>query len=161
MAIQFAAARSAHVVASSRSIKVTDQLLALGANEVIGGEPDTSDFDVILDLVAGDAVSDFVGRLRPNGRYVLAGVAAGMPPAEFASLLISKFRHSLTVATFSLDTVDSEDILKAAQDIFRSVVDGRFRTVVSKTLPLRDAEVALAKLSAGDHLGKIVLDAGA
>ena len=100
MAIQLAAARGAHVIASTRSGDAK-RLRDLGAAEVLDARADGVDaIDAVIDLVAGEATGVFVERLRANGRYLIAGIAGGMPPPHFAAALISGFRRSLSVSTF-------------------------------------------------------------
>jgi len=113
--------------------------------------------DVVIDLVAGPDTGKYVEQLNANGRYVIAGIAAGMPSANLASTLIEHFRRSLSIATLSLDTVPDHDLNSAAEQIFADVEAGRLTPVVAATFPLEEAEQAHQLLAKGGLLGKIIL----
>ncbi|MFW0153113.1 hypothetical protein ACNUDN_25365 [Mycobacterium sp. smrl_JER01] len=61
-------------------------------------------FDVIIDIVGGAKAPEFIDRLAPNGRMVIAGMVAGSVPADVGSRLLSRFQLSRSVAAFSVDT---------------------------------------------------------
>jgi NADPH2:quinone reductase len=58
---------------------------------------------VIIDIDGGAAMPAFIDRLAPNGRMVVAGVVAGLPPADFGMRLMGAgaFQQSRSFATFS------------------------------------------------------------
>lgn len=113
--------------------------------------------DVVVDLVAGPDTGAYLEKLNPNGRYVLAGIAAGMPSPDFANALLADFRRSRSVATLSLDTVADADLNRAAEEIFDHVDAGRIVPEVAATLPLHDADRAHHLLAKGGMTGKVVL----
>jgi NADPH:quinone reductase len=157
MAIQLAEALGATVIASSRG-RHGERLCALGAREVVG--PNASgaeDFDVVIDPVAGSDVGRLIARLRPNGRYVIAGIAGGMPPDDFGKALAAGFRRTLGVSTFSLDTVSANLVREAAGQLFARAARKQISAVVDRVLPLAEAARAHALLSGGEVLGKLVL----
>lgn len=113
--------------------------------------------DVVIDLVAGPETSAFVDQLKANGRYVMAGISAGMPPADFAGSLIADFRLSRSIATLSLDTVSDADLNRAMDKIFADVAAGEIKSVVAQTLNLAQADQAHHLIAKGGLHGKIVL----
>jgi NADPH2:quinone reductase len=60
---------------------------------------------VIIEIAGGPEMSTFIDRLAPNGRMVVVGAVAGMPPAYLGTRLKAAFQQSRSVATFSLDNV--------------------------------------------------------
>lgn len=115
--------------------------------------------DVVVDLVAGSDTGAFVEKLDANGRYVIAGISAGMPPADFARSLVGDFRRSRSVATLSLDTVSDADLAGAADKIFADVAAGKIKPVVAHRLTLEQADQAHQLIANGGVHGKIVLQA--
>ena len=157
MAVQLAASRGATVLATTRG-RHAERLRRLGAHAVVPDDAAVVDqCDVVVDLVAGDAVPAFIDRLAPNGRYVIAGIAAGMPPAEFGAPLLGGFRRSLSVATFSLDTVPPAAVRDGARRLFADLAAGRLAPVIDQRLPLDQGSAAHARLTRGGVLGKLVL----
>lgn len=113
--------------------------------------------DVVIDLVAGPETGKHLKQLNANGRYVMAGIAAGMPPDDFASVLMTEFRRSLSFATFSLDTIaDSESNLAAAQ-IFAEVEAGLLKPVIAQEFELAHAQQAHDLLAQAAPTGKFIL----
>ena len=129
----------------------------LGARIVDARQAPLSSVDVTIDLVAGPETGRYIDNLNANGRYVIAGITAGVPPEDFASTLVTDFRRSRTLATLSLDTVSNADLNRAAEKIFANVAAGKIAPIVARTLPLAEAELAHQILSNGGVRGKIVL----
>jgi NADPH:quinone reductase-like Zn-dependent oxidoreductase len=114
-------------------------------------------FDVIIDIVGGADIPLFIDRLAPNGRLVVVGVVAGMPPADFGMQLMRSFQQSRSVATFSLDTVPAATLEAARAELFADAVQGRIHPVVHALLPLDDAAEAHRQMDLGTVFGRIVL----
>ena len=70
-----------------------------------------------------------------------------------------KKRGILTGTTLRARTAaEKRDIRDAVETMFWDhVAAGRIRTVVDSTFPLAEAEAAHARMTAGGHVGKIVL----
>lgn len=139
------------------------RLRELGATHVLdrAGEGDAAapkNYDVIIDIVGGAAMPAFIDRLAPNGRLVIVGVVAGMPPTDFGGRLLGGFQQSRSVATFSLDTVpvQARDAVRAEQ--FAAAALGELHAVVHQVLPLEQAEQAHRQMDAGTVFGRIVLN---
>lgn len=138
------------------------RLVELGATHVLDrsgtGEADApASFDLIIDIVGGADVPDFIDRLAPNGRLVLVGAVAGMPPADFGMRLVRAFQQSRSVATFSLDTVPTAGRDAARARFFEAAVAGELHPVVHEVLPLERAADAHREMDAGTVFGRIVL----
>jgi NADPH:quinone reductase-like Zn-dependent oxidoreductase len=120
-----------------------------------GGGP--AMFDVIIDIVGGADVPAFIDRLAPNGRLVIVGAVAGMPPSDFGMQLMRSFPQSRSVATFSLDAVPSATLEAGRAELFADAVRGRIHPVVHAVLPLDDAAEAHRQMDLGTVFGRIVL----
>ncbi|HET6290360.1 MAG TPA: zinc-binding dehydrogenase, partial [Amycolatopsis sp.] len=137
-----------------------DRLRELGATHVLdrsGGGNGPVGYGVIIDIVSGVDMPSFFDRLNPNGRLVLVGVVAGMPPADFGTKLMATFRKSLSFTAFSANTIPEADrrVIEAAQ--FAAAARGELRPVVHEVLPLEDAVLAHRKMDDGEVFGRIVL----
>lgn len=156
------------VAATTSSAERGRRLRELGASLVLdraGTREDTGEdgageseaFDVIIDIVGGDAVPDFIDRLAPNGRMVLVGIVAGLPPADFGMRLMHTFRQSRSFATFSLDTVPIDKWRKTRSELFDAAVSGTPHPVVHKVMALDQAAEAHRLMDEGTVFGRIVL----
>jgi NADPH2:quinone reductase len=160
--VQLAARGGAGVVAvTTSSAERGDRLRALGATHVLNragdGEDAPEGYDVIIDVVAGAAMPDFLGRLNPNGRLVAVGMMGGRPPAEFGMKLFADARKSWSFATFSSDTVPQAERHAVRTRQFADASRGDLEPVVHEVLPLREAVAAHRKLAAGEVFGRLVL----
>ena len=161
-AVQLAAQGGAEVVAAtSSSPERGRRLRELGATHVLdragNGDPGASAFDVIFDVVGGPELPAFIDRLEPNGRMVVVGVVAGMPPADFGMHLLRAFQKSRSFATFSLDTVPGPRLDQVRAEQFAAAADGRLLPVVHEVLSLDQAAEAHRQMDAGSVFGRIVL----
>jgi NADPH:quinone reductase len=137
-----------------------ERLRALGATHLLDrqGQGDgPSSYDLVLDIVGGPAMPDFLDRLAPNGRLVLVGAVAGMPPADFGGRLLAAFQQSRSFATFSLDSVPRDALAAERAELFRSAAAGTLTAVVDDVLPLADAAAAHRRMDDGEVFGRIVL----
>ncbi|MEU9313224.1 zinc-binding dehydrogenase [Streptomyces sp. NPDC048256] len=162
-AVQLAAGGGAGAVAvTTSSAQRGARLRELGATVVLdrsgaGGADAPSGFDVVIDIVGGPQLPDFLEKLDTNGRYVAVGVVGGQPPADFGTRLMAAFRKSLSFATFSSDTVPGPDRQAVRSSQFAAAARGDLRTVVHGTLPLSQAVSAHHAMDAGTVFGRVVL----
>ncbi|WP_340688150.1 zinc-dependent alcohol dehydrogenase family protein [Amycolatopsis coloradensis] len=161
MAAQLAAHGGASAVAvTTSSAERGDRLRELGATHVLdrSGEGDgPAGYDVIIDIVSGVDMPSFFDRMNPNGRMVVVGVVAGMPPEDFGTKLMATFRKSLSFAAFSADSIPEPDRRAVIADHFGAAARGELRAVVHEVLPLEKAVLAHRKMDDGDVFGRIVL----
>ena len=161
--VELAARAGASAIAVTTSSPERGERLGnLGATHVLdrsgrGDATTPESYDVIIDIVGGAALPDFLDRLAPNGRLVAVGVVAGLPPADFGMRLMGAFQQSRSFATFSLDTVPSpaRDAVRAQQ--FEAAVRGELHAVVHEVLPLEQAADAHRAMDDGSVFGRIVL----
>ncbi|WP_069160336.1 zinc-binding dehydrogenase [Nocardia altamirensis] len=161
LVVQLAAKGGAAAVAvTTSSAERGERLREFGATHVLdrsGNGAGPEDYDVIIDIVAGADLPSFLGKLAPNGRMVVVGIVAGMPPADFGAALVAAFRKSLSLGTFSADTVTATERRAVLVDQFAAAGRGELRAVVHELLPLEHAVLAHQKMDKGEVFGRIVL----
>lgn len=146
-----------------------DAALAHGADHAINYR--TADFveqalaitggagvDLVLDMVAGSYTQRNLDCMAEGARLVTIAVLGGAK-AEINMGRVMVKRHTITGSTLR----GRSDAFKAllAEEIERTVwplvADGQLRPVMDRIFPLAEAGVAQARMEAGDHVGKIVL----
>lgn len=147
-AVQLAAVLSGHVTATGRSGDA-DFVRNLGAETFIssedGARPDqlTEGFDVVIDTVGGAVLEASYELMRADGRLVTLGA----PPSQ------ERAKEFGVHAMFFVVTPDPHELAELA----KLVDDGRLRTVVSQTFPLRDGRRAFESSGHPRPPGKTVL----
>ncbi|MGI8931837.1 MAG: zinc-binding dehydrogenase, partial [Sphingomicrobium sp.] len=116
---------------------------------------------VVLDMVGGDYVARNLQCLADDGRHVSIAFQRG-PTAEVSIVDIMRRRLTLTGSTLrprdlAFKTMVRDEI---AETVWPYVEGNRLKPVVDKVLPLAEAAAAHARMEAGDHVGKIVLETG-
>ncbi|MGK3951552.1 zinc-binding dehydrogenase [Microbacterium sp. I2] len=155
-------AGAAAVAVTTSSAERGERLRGFGATHVLerdgtGDDSAPRDFDVILDVVAGPATPLFIERLAPNGRMVIVGIVGGYPPADFGTGLLARFQRSLTLSTFSLDTVSRAELHRVRSAQLEAATRGELHAVVHDVLDLAAAVDAHRSMDAGAVFGRIVL----
>jgi len=153
-AIQLAKRRGAVVTAIGGREKA-DQMLALGAQQVIPrGENIVEQLgrdsvDVVIDLVAGPSFSELLDVLKKGGRYAVAGAIAG-PIVELDVRTLY-----LKDLTFFGCTFQEEVVF---QNLISYIVHGEIRPNVGAVYPLKDIVAAQEHFLSKTTCGKIVLE---
>lgn len=115
--------------------------------------------DIVLDMVGGDYVARNLKCLAPDGRHVTIAVQGGAK-AEINMAVVMTRRYTLTGSTLRARSDGFKGLL--AQEILANawplVEDGDLRPVMDARFPLAEAAAAHARMEAGDHVGKIVLE---
>lgn len=154
------AVRLGAVVTAVTNSNAAESVAALGVRYVLrrGIDPEPGGpFDVIIDPVAGEAVLALIGTLAPNGRYVVNGAAAGLPPAGIGEAMLQGFSKSPTYSLLSLDSVPGGERLGVAKELFAEAARGELSPLIAQVLPLHEAATAHKMLEAGTTFGKVVL----
>ena len=115
--------------------------------------------DLVLDMVSGDYVSRNLKCLAEDGRHVTIAVLGGMQ-AELNMAAIMGRRLTLTGSTLRPRTDAFKTALcdEIGQIAWPLVMNGTIRPVMDRKFPLDEAAAAHARMEAGDHIGKIVLE---
>jgi putative PIG3 family NAD(P)H quinone oxidoreductase len=124
-------------------------------NRITGGRG----VDMVLDMVAGDYVPRNLKCLAEDGRHVTIAVQGGAK-AELNMAVVMRRRYTLTGSTLrprsnAFKTLLAQEI---AGNAWPFVESGQLRPVMDRTFPLREAAAAHARMEAGEHIGKIVLE---
>ena len=115
--------------------------------------------NLVLDMVAGDYVPRNLKCLAEDGRHVTIAVQGGSK-AEINMAVVMSRRYTLTGSTLRPRTAEFKALLahEIARSVWPFVEAGRLRPVMDETFPLTDAAAAHARMEAGAHVGKIVLE---
>lgn len=169
MAIMLGKAFGLEVIVTCGSPEKCDAARAIGADHAIDYK--ASDFveevkritggsgvNVVLDMVSGDYVARNLKCLAEDGRHVTIAVLGGLK-AEINMAFLMGRRLTLTGSTLRPRSNEFKALL--AEEILRNawplVEDGKLRPVMDQCFPLAEAGAAHARMEAGDHVGKIVL----
>jgi NADPH2:quinone reductase len=115
--------------------------------------------ELVLDMVAGDYVPRNLKSLADDGRHVTIAVLGGAR-AELNMAMLMVRRHTLTGSTLRARSDAFKAALTAdiAGKVWPLVAGGKLRPVMDRHFPLAEAGAAHARMEAGEHIGKIVLD---
>ncbi|HXG53308.1 MAG TPA: quinone oxidoreductase [candidate division Zixibacteria bacterium] len=112
---------------------------------------------VVYDSVGKSTFEKSLECLRPRGYLVLFGQSSG-PVAPFdPSILAAKGSLFLTRPSLNHYTLDREELLRRAGDLFSWVSSGRLKLRIERTFPLAEAAEAHRRLEARRTAGKVLL----
>ena len=122
---------------------------------------DGAGVDVVLDMVGGDYVPRNLACLAEEGRHVSIAFQRGAE-AEIPIPDIMRRRLTLTGSTLRPRSVEFKTMVadEIARTVWPYVEGGRLKPVIDSIFPLAQAAAAHARMEAGDHVGKIVLEIG-
>jgi len=150
-AVQLGVAAGAEVTGTTRGDPAP--LRALGASTDPGGE-----YDVILELVGGENLTNDVARLAPRGRLAVIGTGAGRrAEIDFGLVMHKRVRiHGSTLRSRSPEE-KAQVVERLGAEVLPLLAAGRVTVPVHATFPLERAEDAYAAFARGGKFGKIVL----
>src|SRR5688500_1778148 len=113
---------------------------------------------VVIDMVGGDYLPRNLAALADEGRHVSIAFQRGAK-GEVAIPEIMQRRLTLTGSTLRPRSVEFKTMVadEIARTVWPYVEGGRLKPVIDSTFPLDKAAEAHARMEAGDHVGKIVL----
>ena len=114
---------------------------------------------VVLDMVGGDYVPRNLTCLAEEGRHVSIAFQRGAK-AELPIQLVMQRRLTLTGSTLRPRPVEFKTMVadEIRRTVWPYVEGGRLKPVIDASFPLTQAAEAHARMEAGDHVGKIVLE---
>ncbi len=114
---------------------------------------------VVLDMVGGDYVPRNLTCLADEGRHVSIAFQRGAR-ADLAISEVMRRRLTLTGSTLRPRELRFKTMLRdeIAATVWPLVEGGQLRPVVDSKFPLDRAAEAHARMEAGDHVGKLVLE---
>ena len=169
-AVQLGAALGAEVVAVASSDAKLAAATEHGAGTVINHRAVEDDLRavlrerlpdgvaVVLDPVGGDLAEPALRSLRPGGRFVTVGYAAGEIPSIPLNLVLLKDVAVLGFQFASFVGRRPDDFARGEEELAAMVADGRIRPHVGAVFPLADLVDALRLMADGEAVGKVVLD---
>ena len=115
--------------------------------------------DVVMDMVGGDYVPRNLACLAEEGRHISIAVQRG-PSAEIRIFDIMRRRLTLTGSTLRPRPVEFKTMVtdEIAKTVWPYAEGGRLRPIIDSIFPLAEAAAAHARMEAGGHVGKIVLE---
>ena len=116
---------------------------------------------VVLDMVGGDYLPRNLDALAEDGRHVSIAHQRGAK-AELAITDVMRRRLTLTGSTLRPRSVEFKTMVcdEIAKTVWPYVEGGKLKPVVDSVFPLSRAAEAHARMEAGEHVGKIVLEVG-
>ncbi|HEY7006608.1 MAG TPA: NAD(P)H-quinone oxidoreductase, partial [Sphingomicrobium sp.] len=117
--------------------------------------------DVVVDMVGGDYVPRNLACLAKEGRHVSIAVQRGAT-AEVPLFDIMRRRLILTGSTLRPRSIEFKTMVadEIAKTVWPYVEGGRLKPIIDSSFPLAEAASAHARMEAGEHVGKIVLEVG-
>lgn len=127
--------------------------------EAIKAQTGGKGVDIVLDMVSGDYVPRNLKCLAEDGRHVTIAVLGGMQASLNMAVIMSR-RLTLTGSTLrprsdAFKSALADEIAANAWSLFTS---GELAPIMDRTFPLAEAAAAHARMEAGEHIGKIVLE---
>ncbi len=115
--------------------------------------------ELVLDMVAGDYVARNLKCLKDDGRHVTIAVQGGVR-AELNMAEVMRRRLTLSGSTLRPRSAQFKALLaeEIARNAWPFVEEGKLRPVMDRSFLLADAAGAHARMEAGSHIGKIILD---
>lgn len=158
------------IIVTCGSADKCDAARALGADlavdysaedyvEAVKTFTDGKGVDAVLDMVGGDYVPRNLACLAEDGRHVTIAFQRGAK-TEIDISQVMRRRLTMTGSTLRARSADFKAAL--ADEIHRSVwpllADGAWKPAMDRSFPLAEASAAHARMEAGAHVGKIVLE---
>jgi putative PIG3 family NAD(P)H quinone oxidoreductase len=114
---------------------------------------------VVLDMVGGDYLPRNLACLADDGRHVSIAFQRGAR-AELVIPELMRRRLTLTGSTLRPRQVEFKTMVadEIARTVWPLVEGGRLKPVIDSVVPLEGAAQAHARMEAGEHVGKIVLE---
>lgn len=148
-AVQIAALKGAEVTGIASPAKA-EAVTQAGATSVLNRSdtPPENTFDIVIDVVAGDAFQSLIQALKPGGHYATSGAIAG--PIITADLR-EIYLRDITIhgSTFT------------PREVFADLIDlmnaGQLKPLISATYPLQNINKAQEDFMKKSLPGKIVL----
>ena len=140
---------------AERAINYRDEDFVSAVKTLTGGEG----VDVVLDIVGGSYLQRNLAALRPEGRLAQIAVQEASK-SQIDLFALMRKRLSIVGSTLRPQSVDNKARIAAAleEQVWPLVESGLVRPVVDTRLPLEEAAAAHARMEAGRHIGKILLE---
>ncbi len=146
---------AARTIGADHAINYKTQDFVDAVKDITGGEG----VNLVLDMVSGDYVPRNLACLADDGRHVtiavLGGVQAKINMAGVMSRRLTLTGSTLRPRSDRFKTLLADEIARNVWPLFE---DGTLRPVMDRIVPLTQPAPAHARMEAGEHVGKIVLE---
>jgi NADPH2:quinone reductase len=163
IAVQWAKAMGARVVATAGSAAKLERVKALGADILINYREQelkaavreaTGGVDVVLESIGGQVLADSIDLLKSFGRLVTFGYASGDVPQINPMKLFSR---NLTVSGLYLGAMRPERIAPAMRASVDMIAKGKVRPIIGHVFSLADVAEAHRLMEGRETFGKVIL----
>ncbi|GMN02457.1 NAD(P)H-quinone oxidoreductase [Erythrobacter sp. MTPC3] len=146
---------AARKVGADLAINYREEDFVAAVKDYTGGDG----VNIVLDMVSGDYVPRNLQCLAEDGRHVTIAVLGGAKAELFMPMVMMR-RLTLTGSTLrprsdAFKAALADEIAANAWPLFTS---GELAPIMDETFPLAEAAAAHARMEAGEHIGKIVLE---
>jgi putative PIG3 family NAD(P)H quinone oxidoreductase len=147
--------RRAEELGADQAVNYRTEDFVAVAYEFTGGRG----VDIVLDMVGGDYLPRNLDALAEDGRHVSIAVLRG-PKAELDLVTVMRRRLTLTGSLLRPRTAEFKALVadEIARNVWPAAAEGRLKPVIDSVFPLAEAASAHARMEAGEHVGKIVLE---
>src|SRR5258706_5510866 len=150
----------ARVIATARGAEKVRRLSAIGADDVIDASSDDvvkrvkeltqgRGVDLIFDTVGGASFEKLATTVRPNGRIVVPGSAAG----ESLTFRVSPLIFNQATVIFAKGSRPDE-----CETVMGLHAEGKLNVIIGHVLPLAEAAAAHRIFESRQQFGRVVLD---
>jgi acyl transferase domain-containing protein/acyl carrier protein len=167
-AVQMALSAGCEVFATAGNDKKRDFLRGLGAHHVMDSRTlsfagEVMDLtggqgvDIVLNSLAGEALTRSIALLRHNGRFIEIGKRDIFGNSRIG---LRPFRTNISFHSLDLivATQHQPDVMRALWErILADIEQGKLHTLPMRLFAMNDAAEAFRYMMQGDHIGKIVL----
>ncbi|WP_422371427.1 NAD(P)H-quinone oxidoreductase [Hoeflea sp.] len=171
-AIQLAKAFGARVFATAGSEAKCEAMRALGADlsinyketdfvEAVKQETGGNGVNLILDMVGGDYISRNYKAASVDGRIVqIAFLNGRKAEADFSLLMTKRLTHTGSTLRARSVAFKAQIADELRHQVWPLLNERKVLPVMDSIFPLEQAAAAHQRMEDGEHIGKIVLDAG-
>lgn len=171
-AIQLAKAFGARVFATAGSEAKCAAMRGLGADlsinykktdfvEAVKQETGGKGVDLILDMVGGDYINRNYQAASVDGRIVqIAFLNGRKAEADFSLLMTKRLTHTGSTLRARDIAFKAQIADELRQQVWPLLNERKVLPVMDSIFPLEQASAAHQRMEDGEHIGKIVLDAG-
>jgi NADPH:quinone reductase-like Zn-dependent oxidoreductase len=156
-AIQLAAQAGAEVTAVVGRPERAEGLGALGAKEVVIGQADGGQFDLVLESVGGASLTRSMELVAPGGVVVVLGNSSGEPTAEIDATFYRKHRARLTVFQLAAELIRTNACSLDLGHLAALAASGHLDVGIGAVASWIDAGPVFERLMARQISGKAVL----
>ena len=167
-AIQLAKRFQCHVTVTVGSEEKVSACKALGADEAINyrdtdfvawSKQQKQNYDVIVDVVAGQYVNKNVSVCALDGHIVMLSMLGGRfaESIDVAKMLLKRVNISATTLRNRDDAYKSKLINAFKADFYQSLENGVLQPVIYQKIPWQDVEIAHQVMMSNSNIGKIIL----